>query len=100
MIKNIAIPRSVSTHLNAATNPVVNVECKKWEDFKALATGAETILYNYKSSEDVFNATALKDGKAVSYTGDFPADSILLKIWLSYQLDVKEETIFEGTLKQ
>ena len=98
MIKNMEIPKIVSTPSNASANPAVNVKCKKWEDFKALATGAETILYNYKSSEDIFTATALKDGKAVSYTGDFPANSILLKIWLSQELCVKEETVFEGVL--
>ena len=99
MIKNIAIPKSISTSQNVTANPAVNVQCKKWEDFKTLATGAETVSYSYKTSEDTFHATALKDGKLVSYTGDYPIKSILLKMWLSQELSIKEETVFEGVLK-
>lgn len=98
MIKNIAIPKTISTPLNVTANPAVNVKCKKWEDFKTLARGAETVSYSYKISEDTFHATALKDSKMVSYTGIFPANSILLKMWLSQELSVKEETVFEGAL--
>ncbi|TRO49174.1 hypothetical protein E2P63_09190, partial [Candidatus Bathyarchaeota archaeon] len=34
MIKNMEIPKIVSTPWNASANPAVNVKCKKWEDFK------------------------------------------------------------------
>ena len=99
MIKNITIPKTISTSQNVTANPTVNVQCKKWEDFKTLATGAETVSYSYKTSEDTFHATALKDGKLVSYTGDYPTKSILLKMWLSQELSIKEETVFEGVLR-
>jgi hypothetical protein len=106
MIKNIAIPQSVASSPSStaskaaapASTPAVNMKCKKWEDFKMLATGAETVSYSYKISEDTFQATALKDGKMVTYAGEFPANSALLKVWLSKELDVNEETVFEGVL--
>jgi len=34
----------------------------------------------------------------VSYTGEFPQDTRLLKLWLSRELDVAEEAVFEGVL--
>ena len=106
MIKNIAIPQQVaSSPSNKASQvaasvsaPAVNMKCKKWEDFKMLASCAETVSYSYKVSEDTFQATALKDGKMMSYTGEFPANSALLKIWLSKELEVNEESVFEGVL--
>jgi hypothetical protein len=106
MIKNIAIPQAVASSpstkaikaVASASTPAINMKCKKWEDFKMLATGAETVSYSYKISEDTFQATALKDGKMVTYAGEFPANSALLKVWLSKELDVNEETVFEGVL--
>jgi hypothetical protein len=79
------------------TNPV-NVKCRKWEDFKTMASSAETVSYLFKTSENTFQANALKDGKIVSFSGEFPHNASLLKLWLSRELDVSEEIIFEGVL--
>ncbi|MDG6222612.1 MAG: hypothetical protein IAX21_05705 [Candidatus Bathyarchaeota archaeon] len=76
----------------------VNVKCRKWEDFKAMAKCAETVSYLFKTSENTFKADALKNGKLVSYAGDFPSNSNLLKMWLSKELMVNEEDVFEGVL--
>lgn len=76
----------------------VNVKCRKWEDFKTMAKGADTVSYLFKTSENTFKADALKNGKLVSYAGDFPSNSNLLKMWLSKELMVNEEDVFEGVL--
>lgn len=80
------------------TGPPVTVRCKLWEDFKTLAAEAETISFLYKEEENVFQADALKNGKILTYSGEFPRDSRLLKIWLSKELNVPEDKIFEGVL--
>ena len=101
MIKNIAIPQPVASSPSiTASTLAVSMKCKRWEDFKMLAAGAETVSYCYKISEDTFQATALKNGKMLTYTGEFPANSTLLKVWLSKELDVTEETVFEGALNR
>ena len=76
----------------------VNVKCKQWDDFKNMAAGAETVSYLFKDDEKSFQADALSNGRIVSYTGEFPKDSRLLKMWLSRELDIDEEDIFEGVL--
>jgi len=56
------------------------------------------MFYQSKETEKIFQADALKQGKVLTYTGDFPQSVQLLKIWLSKELDVAEEKIFEGIL--
>ncbi|MCW4021875.1 MAG: hypothetical protein ACOWW1_04940 [archaeon] len=86
-------PSSVSASAKA-----VNVKCRNWDDFKAMAKCAETVSYLFKISENMFKAEALKNGKLLSYTGEFPSNSNLLKVWLSKELVVNEEDVFEGVL--
>ena len=93
----LAIPRDTSSPSYTSINPV-NAKCRKWEDFKTMAANAKTVSYLFKTSENTFQANALKDGKVVSFTGEFPHNSSLLKLWLSRELDVAEEVIFEGVL--
>jgi len=95
LIKYISSPRESLPYLHG---PPVIVKCKQWEDFKALAVGADTVSYQFKETERSFQADALKEGKVLTYTGEFPQDALLLKIWLSKELGVAEEKIFEGVL--
>ena len=95
LIKFISSPREASTY---PRGPPVIVRCKQWEDFKILAAGAETVSYLFKETEKSFQADALKDGRVLTYSGEFPQNAKLLKIWLSRELDVTEEKIFEGVL--
>ncbi len=81
-----------------AHGPPVIVKCRQWEDFKKLATGAETVSYHFKETEKSFQADALKKGRFLSYKGDFPQDTYLLKLWLSKELEVAKENVFEGVL--
>lgn len=78
--------------------PPVIVRCKNWEDFKTLATGAETVSFLCKETEKTFQADALKEGRVLTYSGEIPINSKLLKIWLSKELELDENNIFEGVL--
>jgi hypothetical protein len=101
MMKCVTSPRDAApaqTQTKAATTPVT-VNCKQWDDFKIMAGGAETVSYMFKEAEGTFQADALANGRIVSYTGEFPQNSALLKLWLSKELHVSEESVFEGALK-
>jgi len=74
------------------------VRCKQWEEFKVLAVGAETVSFLFKETERAFQVDALKEGKVLTYSGELPQDTKLLKIWLSRELGIGEEKIFEGAL--
>ncbi|MCW4016793.1 MAG: hypothetical protein NWF06_10520 [Candidatus Bathyarchaeota archaeon] len=96
LVNHLAVPKD-STPSYTSGKPV-NVKCRRWEDFKNLAAGAETVSYLFKASENTFQADALKNGKIVSYTGDFPPNTNLLKLWISQELNVDECSVFEGVL--
>ncbi len=83
---------------NTTRGPPVIVNCRRWEDFKNLATQAETLSYLYKENERAFQADALKDGRVLTYTGEFPKNARLLRTWLSTTLNIPPEKIFEGAL--
>jgi hypothetical protein len=95
LIKHVASPRESPP---STQRTPVTVKCKQWEDFKTMATGAETVSYLFKETEGSFQADALVNGRIVSYTGEFPQNSSLLRLWLSRELDVAEESVFEGVL--
>jgi len=95
LIKLVSTSRETPIY---ARGPPVIVRCKKWEEFKALAAGADTVSISLKETERTFQADALKEGRVVAYAGKFPEDAGLLKVWLSKELGVSEEKIFEGVL--
>ena len=78
--------------------PAVIVRCKKWEDFRTLSTNAETVSFLFKETERTFQIDALKEGKVLTYSGEFPQDTRLFKIWISRELKIPEEKILEGVL--
>ena len=98
MMKCVAAPRDAPVHNTQAATTPVTVKCKQWEDFKTMAAGAEAVSYMFKAAEGTFQADALANGRIVSYTGEFPQNSALLKLWLSKELRVSEEAVFEGAL--
>ena len=89
---------SVAEHSAIRLRFPVVVKCKQWEDFKALACGAETVSFLFKQEQKIFQADALKDGKVLTYAGEFPQDTKLLKLWLSNELNVIKEKIVEGVI--
>ncbi len=97
MIKQLggSAPKVHASHSHGTT---LTVKCTQWQDFKNLAMGAETVTFLFKESGNSFQANALKNGRILSYNGEFPQNSLLLKRWLSKELDVSEEAIFEGAL--
>jgi len=95
LIRFISSPREAPVY---AHGPPVIVRCKQWEDFKVLASGAETVSFLFREAEKTFQADALKGGRVLSYSGEFPRDTRLLRIWLARELDVAEDKVFEGVL--
>jgi hypothetical protein len=41
---------------------------------------------------------ALKNSQIITYSGELPKQTALLKSWLSKQLDIPEDRILEGVL--
>ena len=98
LIKNMPAPQSSQSIVHTSLTNPVKVKCRRWEDFKSLAAGAETVSYLFKIADNSFQAAAIKDGKIMSYIGEFPSNATLLKSWLSKELEVDQNTIFEGVL--
>ena len=78
--------------------PPVILRCKQWEDFQTLAFQAQTLSFMYKEAEKTFQADALKSNQVITYSGELPKLTALLKMWLSKQLDIPEKKILEGIL--
>jgi len=95
LIKYLSTPKETQAY---PIGPPVIVKCKQWQDFKTLAVGADTVSYQFQETEKTFQADALKNGKVLTYTGELPQNTNLLKTWLSKELNITEEKIFEGVL--
>lgn len=92
------LPTTEATPYAYPRGPPVIVRCKQWDDFKLLATEADTISFLYKDTEKTFQADALKNGRVLTYNGQLPQDTKLLKAWLARELNTHENRIFEGVL--
>lgn len=90
-------PKTGSPLISKAGPPVI-VRCKQWEDFKALASGADTVSFLFRESERTFQTDALKDGRVFTYNGELPKDTRLLRLWLAGELQVEGRKILEGVL--
>ncbi|MBS7633188.1 hypothetical protein KEJ15_06175 [Candidatus Bathyarchaeota archaeon] len=78
--------------------PPVILRCKQWEDFQALAYQAQTLSFLYREAEKTFQADALKNNQIITYSGELPKYTSLLRVWLAKQLDVPEKKVLEGIL--
>jgi hypothetical protein len=78
--------------------PPVILRCKQWDDFQTLAFQAQTLSFMYKEAEKTFQADALKGNQIITYSGELPKLTALLKMWLSKQLEIPESKILEGVL--
>jgi len=78
--------------------PLVVLHCRQWEDFQSIAVGAQTLSFNYREEEKVFQADALKGNQVITYSGPLPKFSAVLKAFLSKELGVSERCILEGVL--
>lgn len=92
-------PPVVSTEVEAVTaGSSVVLRCKQWEDFQALASHAQNVSFNYKETEKVLQADALKGNQIIVYNGPLPRFPVVIKAFLAKQLDVSEQCIIEGGL--
>jgi len=78
--------------------PPVILRCKQWEDFQTLAYQAQTVSFLYKEAEKTFQVDALKNNQVITYSGELPKQTALLKAWLSRLLDIPEQKVLEGIL--
>ncbi|MGB9676900.1 MAG: hypothetical protein ACPL0C_06925 [Candidatus Bathyarchaeales archaeon] len=90
--------RATVTEANVLRGPPVILRCKQWEDFQVLAHQAQTISFLYREAEKSFQVDALKNNQIVTYSGELPKPTALLKSWLAKQLNVDEKNILEGIL--
>jgi hypothetical protein len=63
-----------------------------------LACQANNLSFIVKETEKAFQADALKGNQVITYNGELPKLSSLLKMWLARQLDVSDQKILEGVL--
>jgi hypothetical protein len=92
------ITNSPSGPVNNYQLRTISVKCQEWRDFRILATNAETVSIILGDSKKSFKVCALKNDKILSYEGEIPEYILLLKLWLSNELNVSEQGIIEGTL--
>ncbi|MEM3550878.1 MAG: hypothetical protein QXV01_07295, partial [Candidatus Bathyarchaeia archaeon] len=78
--------------------PPIILRCRQWEDFQMLAFQAQTLSFLYKEADKAFQADALKNNQVITYSGELPRPTSLLKAWLSKQLGIPEDKILEGIL--
>ena len=90
-------PVEIERQVQIKGSPVI-IRCRQWEDFRTLASGAEIVSFSYKETDRSFQVGALRNGKVIIYSGELPMDDELLRIWLSKELGVDVNKIFEGVL--
>ena len=92
-------PQAQATALSLAlvqSGASLVLHCKQWEDFTALAMHAQTLTFSYKENEKTFQVNAIKGKQIIRFAGAFPDFSLILKTWLSRQLNIIEPNIVES----
>jgi hypothetical protein len=84
--------------IKEAHGPPMILRCKQWEDFQQMAAEAQTLSFMYREPEKTFQVDAVKDYQIITYSGELPKYNVLLKAWLSKQLNVPEKKALEGIL--
>ena len=85
--------------VNALPNGMpLTLQCSQWEDFQALSNQAQALSYRVRENEKVMDITAIKNNQIITYTGQPPNQSSLIKTWISKQLNVSEKQILEGNI--
>ncbi|MCW4023989.1 MAG: hypothetical protein NWF01_03020 [Candidatus Bathyarchaeota archaeon] len=85
-------------HAQVPMGPHLSLRCKNWEDFQNLASQARMLSFSFKEAERVFEVNAVKGNQVISFSGELPKLSVLLKCWLSMQLTVSEKAVLDGVL--
>jgi hypothetical protein len=101
--KNVVI-ETAEVHKNEASQTSLQssvpmlLQCKQWEDFQTLAAQAQTVSFVFKELDKTFEVDALKNNQVISYSGEVPKFSAVLKVFLSKKLAVPENQILEGDM--
>jgi hypothetical protein len=82
--------------LPAEANSSIVMKCKNWAEFLAIATSMQQVSVTFRESDKMFEADAQNGNQIVAYVGPAPALSTLLKEYLSTNLCVASENVFEG----
>jgi len=91
-------PKHEEVQVREAHGPTVIIRCKQWEDFQAVAMGAQTLSFMYREDDKTFQVDAVKDNQIITYSGELPKYNLLLKSWLSNRLSIPERKALEGVL--
>ena len=76
------------------------LRCIQWSDFQGLAMHPQKLFFSCKEDEKVFQINAITGNQMITYEGALPTFSIILKKWLSGQLNINEQDILEGFLEK
>ncbi len=85
-----------SSHLPVGL-PLV-FQCKQWEDFQVLASQPQTASFSFKELDKALEVNAVKNNQVITFSGEIPKLSSLLKAYLSRQLGLSEKQILEGAI--
>ena len=96
LAKNVATPVVPSVSLPNGL-PML-LQCKLWEDFQAMAFQPQTVTFLVRDADKSFEVDALKNHHVISFNGELPNLSLLLKMYLSKQLGISERQILEGDM--
>jgi hypothetical protein len=96
--KTETLQANVLQSMPTVQGPPVLLRCKHWEDFQTLAFQAHMLSFMIKESEKTFQTNAIQNNQIVTYVGELPKPALLVKAWLSKQLEISEKRILEGVL--
>jgi hypothetical protein len=91
-------PKVAAPSLVAPSGLPLTFQCSQWDDFQTLANNAQTVSFTFSEAEKRFQVTALKNNQVISFNGELPKLSALLKIYLGKQMTVSEKQILEGII--
>jgi hypothetical protein len=93
-------PKATDPPLAVAGGMSLVLQCSQWEDFQNLAAGAQTLAFAIKESDKTLHITAVKGNQTISFAGEMPKLSSLLKVFLSRQTGIPEKQVLEGSIAQ
>ena len=73
--------------------------CNTWEDLQALASQPSMVAFTLREADKRFEVDATKGNQIFVYVGEMPKLDELFKTWISSQLTVAKEKVFQGTIK-
>ncbi len=91
-------PQTEPAQVGIVNGPPLLLQCKQWDDFRVMATQAQTVSFTFKENEKTLEVEALKNNQVITYNGENPKIQTLLKTWLSKELEISEKKIIEGVL--